>query len=104
MEEFERAARGHWKVENNLHWQLDFTFRNDKNRSMSKTGAKNLQTMKKIVMAVLNTVKASYKLSMKRIWYELSLNYENGAERLLSMLDINAVKEALNSKGKSSEK
>ncbi|MCM1126316.1 MAG: hypothetical protein NC429_07565 [Lachnospiraceae bacterium] len=102
--EFERVARGHWKVENNLHWQLDFTFRDDKNGSMAKTGAKNLQTIKKIVMAILNMVKASYKLSMKRIRYELSLDYENEAERLLSMLDINAVKEALYSKGKSSEK
>ncbi len=71
---------------------------------MAKTGAKNLQTMKKIVMAVLNTVKSSYKLNMKRIRYELSLDYENGAERLLSMLDINTVKEALNSKGKFPEK
>lgn len=104
VKEFARAARGHWKVENNLHWQLDFTFRDDKNSSMAKTGAKNLQTMKKIVMAVLNTVKASYKLSMKRIRYELSLDYENEAERLLSMLDINAVKEVLESKGRSPEK
>lgn len=102
--ELERAARGHWKIENNLHWQLDFTFKDDKNSSMARTGAKNLQIMKKIVMGVLNTVKASYKLSMKRIRYELSLDYENGAERLLSMLDINAVKEVLNSKGKSPEK
>lgn len=102
--EFERTARGHWKVENNLHWQLDFTFRDDKNRSMAKTGAKNLQIMKKIVMAVLNTVKASYKLSMKRIRYELSLDYENEADRLLSMLSVEAIKEALESKGKSPEK
>ncbi|MCM1561078.1 MAG: ISAs1 family transposase [Butyrivibrio sp.] len=102
--EFARSARGHWKVENNLHWQLDFTFRDDKNKSMAKTGAKNLQTMKKIVMAILNMVKAGYKLSMKRIRYELSLDYENEAERLLSMLDINAVKEVLDSKGKSSQK
>ena len=54
---------------------------------MAKTGAKNLQTMKKIMMAVLNTVKANYRLSMKRIWYELSLDYENEAGRLLLMLD-----------------
>ena len=91
-------------MENNLHWQLDFTFRDDKNRSMAKTGAKNLQIMKKIVMAVLNTVKASYKLSMKRIRYELSLDYENEADRLLSMLSVEAIKEALESKGKSPEK
>ena len=25
-EEFERTARGHWGVENSLHWQIDFTF------------------------------------------------------------------------------
>ena len=71
---------------------------------MGKTGAKNLQIMKKIVMAMLNTVKASYKLSMKRIRYELSLDYENEVEKLLSMLDMEAIKETLYSKGKSPEK
>lgn len=101
--QFARAVRGHWKVENNLHWQLDFTFRDDKNSSMAKTGAKNLQLMKKLVLAILNTVKASYKLSMKRIRYELSLDYENEAEKLLSMLDMEAVKNTLESKGKSPE-
>ena len=60
--------------------------------------------MKKIVMVVLNAVKASYKLSMKRIRYELSLDYENEADRLLSMLSVEAIKEALESKGKSPEK
>lgn len=25
VEELERAARGHWGVENGLHWHLDFT-------------------------------------------------------------------------------
>ena len=103
-EEFERAARGHWGVENGLHWHLDFTFRDDKNTSMAKTGAKNLQTMKKIVMSILKLVKESYKLSMKRIRYELSLDYENGVEKMLSMLDIGSIKNALESKGKSTEK
>ena len=39
-EEFERTARGHWGVENSLHWQIDFTFGDDKNTSMAKTCAK----------------------------------------------------------------
>ena len=39
-DEFERAARGHWGVEAKLHWNLEFTFRDDKNTSMGKTGAK----------------------------------------------------------------
>lgn len=103
VEAFERAARGHWGVEA-MHWQLDFTFRDDKNTSMAKTGAKNLQIMKKIVMSVLRLVKESYKLSMKRIRYELSLDYENGVEKMLSMLDIDSIKKALKSEGSSSLK
>ena len=100
-EEFERAARGHWGVEAKLHWHLDFTFRDDKNTSMGKTSAKNLQIMKKIALAILGMVKESYKLSMKRIRYELSLDYENEIEKMLSMLDVESIREALESKGKS---
>ena len=99
--EFERAARGHWGVEVNLHWHLDFTFGDDKNTSMGKTSAKNLQIMKKIALSILNLVKESYKISMKRIRYELSLDYENEIEKMLSMLDMESVEKALTSTGKS---
>ena len=102
MSEFERAARGHWGVENQLHWQMDFTFKDDKNTSMAKTGAKNLQIMKKIALSILRLVKESYKISMKRIRYELSLDYEEGIEKMLSLLDINSVKNALQTTEKSS--
>lgn len=103
-EEFERAARGHWGVENCLHWQLDFTFGDDRNRSMAKTCAKNLQIMKKVSLAILRLVRDSYKISMKRIRYDLSLDFENGIERMLSLLDINSIKKLIESDGKSSKK
>ena len=98
---FERAARGHWGVENGLHWQLDFTFKDDKNTSMAKTGAKNLQIMKKIALSVLKLVKESYGLSLKRIRYAISLDYENEVEKIFSILNAESVREALESKGKS---
>lgn len=104
LEDFIRASRGHWGVENNLHWQMDFTFGDDKNTSMAKTGAKNLQIMKKIALSILGLVKESYKISMKRIRYELSLDYENGVEKMLSMLDIDSIEKALQSTGKVSSK
>lgn len=28
-EEFARVVRGHWSIENNLHWMLDVHFRED---------------------------------------------------------------------------
>ena len=99
VNEFERASRGHWGVEVNLHWHLDFTFRDDKNTSMGKTSGKNLQIMKKIALSILGMVKESYKISMKRIRYELSLDYENEIEKMLSMLDMDSVKKALNPEG-----
>ena len=104
VELFKRAARGHWEVEIELHWHMDFTFRDDKNTSMAKTGAKNLQIMKKIVLSILRLIKESYKISMKRIRYELSLDYENEVERMLAMLDIDTIKEALRANSKSPEK
>ncbi len=103
-DEFERAARGHWGVEVKLHWHLDFTFRDDKNTSMGRTSAKNLQIMKKIALAILGLVKESYKISMKRIRYELSLDYENEIEKMLSMLDMESVQKALYPKEKSTIK
>ena len=57
--------------------------------------------MKKIVLSILGLVKESYKISMKRIRYELSLDYENGVEKMLSMLDIDSIKKALYSTRKS---
>lgn len=71
-------------MENCLHWYLDFTFKDDKNTSMAKTGAKNLQIMKKIALSILRLVKESYKMSMKKIRYDLSLDFENGIEKMLS--------------------
>ncbi len=103
-EEFERAARGHWGVENCLHWQLDFTFGDDKNTSMAKTCAKNLQVMKKVALSILRLVRDSYKISMKRIRYDLSLDFENGIEKMLSLLDIDSIKKLIESNGKSSKK
>lgn len=73
-----RAVRCHWNVENRLHWQLDFTFRDDKNTSMSKTGGKNLQIIKKIVLAILKMVQTLYGQSLKRIRKSIARN--NGIE------------------------
>lgn len=92
---FARAVRSHWGVENNLHWVMDVVFKDDKNTSMAKTGAKNMQIMKKIVLAILGIVKESYRMSMSKIRYKLSLSYETEMEKLLSLLSVNAVKQAL---------
>jgi predicted transposase YbfD/YdcC len=36
---FAEAARGHWGIENNLHWTLDVTFNEDQSRLRTGHGA-----------------------------------------------------------------
>jgi predicted transposase YbfD/YdcC len=92
---FSRAVREHWGVENGLHWHLDFTFKDDKNTTMSNNGAKNLQLIKKIALSILKIVQSSYKISLKRIRYRLSLNYENEIENIFKMLNSENLRSSL---------
>ena len=38
VESFGRAVRSHWRVENELHWRLDVTFREDERPAPAKAG------------------------------------------------------------------
>lgn len=88
IEEFSKAVRSHWGVENGLHWHLDYTFRDDQNTSMAKNGAKNLQVLKKVAMGLLKMVKGLYKLSLNKIRYTLALDFENEIRKVLSVLTV----------------
>jgi predicted transposase YbfD/YdcC len=46
-------ARGHWHVENRLHWVLDVTFGEDRVRVAKKNGAENLALVRKIALNML---------------------------------------------------
>lgn len=52
-----RATRGHWGVENGLHWVLDITFREDKLRYRDKVGAANLACIRKLALNALTKEK-----------------------------------------------
>lgn len=38
-------ARGHWTIENNLHWMLDVTFKEDASRARKEYAAENLSLL-----------------------------------------------------------
>lgn len=58
------AIRSHWFVENKLHWQLDVSFNEDKNRSRSGYAAENFSMMSKIALNLLKNEK-SVKVGVK---------------------------------------
>lgn len=49
-----KSIRGHWGVENALHWSLDVTFREDDSRARTMNAAQNVATLRRIA---LNLVK-----------------------------------------------
>jgi len=59
-----RYARGHWAVENNLHWQLDLSFREDERRIRKGHGAQNYSRLCRLALNLLKrdkTIQAGVK-------------------------------------------
>lgn len=72
-QQFGEAVRGHWGVENPLHWTLDVTFGEDQSRAREKNAAQNLATLRRIALnlAKKNT---SSKLPIRRKLIKAALN------------------------------
>ncbi|HWE95496.1 MAG TPA: ISAs1 family transposase [Tepidisphaeraceae bacterium] len=59
-----RHIRGHWAVENNLHWQLDVSFNEDQNRTRKGHDAENYSRLNRIALNLIKrekTCKGSIK-------------------------------------------
>ncbi len=56
--------RGHWGVENNLHWQLDVTFREDHCRIRKGHADANFSFLRRFALSLLKNEKTA-KLGVK---------------------------------------
>ena len=83
---FSYAIRAHWNVENKLHWQMDFTFKSDDNRTMNKKALYNSQIIKKFCLKILNEVKRQQNRSLKRIRKSISRNIERETVKVFAIL------------------
>jgi predicted transposase YbfD/YdcC len=52
-EELGSATRGHWGIENGLHWVLDVIFREDDSRLKDRTAAENLGMLRRVAVSLL---------------------------------------------------
>jgi len=50
-EQIKTAIRSHWHIENRLHWQLDVSFNEDRNRSRIKNEAQNIALIRRFIEA-----------------------------------------------------
>lgn len=68
-----RAIRKHWTIENQLHWILDVTFREDNCRIRSRYGSHNLVLLRRLAINALNLEK-TLKRSLKQKSKHASMN------------------------------
>jgi predicted transposase YbfD/YdcC len=53
VKRFARAVRGHWGIENRLHWSLDVTFAEDQSRVRKDNGPMNLGMLRRLALSIL---------------------------------------------------
>jgi predicted transposase YbfD/YdcC len=68
-----RAIRGHWSIENGLHWVLDVVFREDARRLYDRTAAENVAFLNRLALSLLrgDGSKSSMKVKRKRAGWSL---------------------------------
>ena len=65
-EEYLLWVRGHWGIENSLHWVLDVCFREDDQRHWAGNSAENLAWLLKLALCLLKAEKTSKGKSIHR--------------------------------------
>lgn len=63
-EDFQKAIRSHWAIENKLHWTLDVAFSEDASRKRTANASQNFSILNKIALNLLKNEKSS-KIGVK---------------------------------------
>lgn len=69
------SIRGHWGIENQLHWVLDVVFREDKSRVRSENSAENFSILRHIALNLLRSERST-KRSLKNKRFKCALSTE----------------------------
>lgn len=66
VKRFAGAVRGHWSIENTLHWCLDVTFREDESRLRNRNAADNVAWLKRFALSLLKQQDDKESIAMRR--------------------------------------
>jgi predicted transposase YbfD/YdcC len=72
---YAKALRGHWRIENNLHWQLDISLGEDDSRIQERRAAETFALMRKIALSLLKQNPAKDSIARKRKAAALDLDF-----------------------------
>ena len=60
------CVRGHWGIENRLHWVLDVTFNEDQSRLRKGFGARNMAVVRHFALNLVRTAKDKRSIKLRR--------------------------------------
>lgn len=63
---YAKVLRAHWRIENNLHWQLDISFNEDSSRIQQRCGAASFALLRKMALSLIKQNPTKYSLARKR--------------------------------------
>lgn len=88
VELFARTVRKEWMIENNLHWHLDYTLKEDSSTIIDKKVAFNLNIIRKAVLTMLKNVEFKKKFSLKNKITYINDNFVSVLPDVLNQLSI----------------
>lgn len=99
LKDVELAAdviRGHWEVENKLHWHLDYSFHEDENTTTDKNAFQNFSLINKMVLSLCKIMQPLLKgYSIRTIRKAFAWNFEENMALLLNTFDDNTIMTAI---------
>ena len=69
-----KYLRGHWSIENQLHWMLDVVFREDDSSVRMNHAPENLNILRKIALSLLRSTPVNKRMSAKAKLAKAALN------------------------------
>jgi predicted transposase YbfD/YdcC len=70
-----RGLRHHWGIENNLHWQLDVNFGEDRSRVRKRNAAENLALLRRLTLSLLKAHPSRDSIAKKRFAAALDTDF-----------------------------
>jgi predicted transposase YbfD/YdcC len=70
-----RGLRHHWGIENNLHWQLDVNFGEDRSRVRKRNAAENLALLRRLTLSLLKAHPSKDSIAKKRFAAALDTDF-----------------------------
>lgn len=98
-----QGIRGHWAIENKLHWELDYSFKEDEQTTTNREALTNLSVIKKMALAVMKLSRPYFgkllhdngPISIRRIKRVISYDTEKGLSNILAFLNIADIEKEL---------